>query len=61
MNKRKWPSCGGRCIAVCPWIKPMNPLHNSVRWLAIHSPHIVKKLLVRIDEVTQRRKRKLSL
>ena len=61
MNKRKWPSCGGRCIAVCPWIKPMNPLHNSVRWLAIHSPHFVKKLLVRIDEVTQGRKRKLSL
>jgi ferredoxin len=51
MNKRKWPSCGGRCIAVCPWNKPMNWFHNSVRWLAIHAPHSVKKFLVWGDEV----------
>jgi reductive dehalogenase len=60
INKRKWPSCGGRCIAVCPWIKPMNRFHNSVRWLAIHSPHFVKRLLVRLDEVTQQKKRKIG-
>jgi reductive dehalogenase len=59
VNKRKWPSCGGRCIAVCPWIKPMSRFHNSVRWLAIHSPRVVKRLLVRVDEVTQQKKRKI--
>jgi reductive dehalogenase len=61
VNKRKWPSCGGRCIAVCPWIKPMNRFHNSVRWLAIHSPDVVKRLLVRVDEITQRRSKKIAL
>jgi reductive dehalogenase len=59
MNKRKWPSCGGRCIAVCPWNKPMNWFHNSVRWLAIHAPHSVKKFLVWGDEVAYRRKKKI--
>ncbi len=60
INKRKWPSCGGRCIAVCPWIKPMNWFHNPVRWLAIHAPAFVKKILVRLDEVTQQRKKSIS-
>jgi len=55
MNKRKWPSCGGRCIAVCPWNKPMNWFHNTVRWLAINSPRFIKKLLVRGDEIAYRR------
>jgi reductive dehalogenase len=59
MNKRKWPSCGGRCIAVCPWNKPMNWFHNSVRRLAIHSPSFVKKLLVWGDEIAYQRKRKI--
>jgi reductive dehalogenase len=59
MNKRKWPSCGGRCIAVCPWNKPMNWFHNSVRWLAIHAPHSVKKFLVWGDEIAYRRKKKI--
>jgi len=59
MNKRKWPSCGGRCIAVCPWNKPMNWFHNSVRWLAIRAPHSVKKLLVRADEIAYRRKKQI--
>lgn len=60
INKRKWPTCGGRCIAVCPWIKPMNRFHNSVRWLAIHSPAFVKRLLVRVDEITQKREKKIT-
>lgn len=60
MNKRKWPSCGGRCIAVCPWNKPMNSFHNSVRWLAIHAPRFIKKLLVRGDERMYRRKVKIK-
>jgi reductive dehalogenase len=59
MNKRKWPSCGGRCIAVCPWNKPMNWFHNSVRWLAIHAPHSVKKFLVWGDEIAYRRKKQI--
>jgi reductive dehalogenase len=59
MNKRKWPSCGGRCIAVCPWNKPMNWFHNSVRWLAIHAPHTIKKFLVWADEVAYRRKKQI--
>ena len=54
-NKRKWTTCGGRCIAVCPWNKPMNFFHNLVRWTAIHSPRWMKKLLVRGDELTRRR------
>ena len=49
-RRKKWTTCGGRCIAVCPWNKPRNLFHNSVRRLAIHSPQAVKKLLVRADE-----------
>ena len=60
MNKRKWPSCGGRCIAVCPWNKPMNWFHNSVRWLAIHAPHSFKKFLVRADRIAYRRKKQIN-
>ena len=60
MNKRKWPSCGGRCIAVCPWNKPMNWFHNCVRWLAIHSPEPIKKLLVWGDEMTYSRKKSIK-
>jgi len=60
MNKRKWPSCGGRCIAICPWNKPMNRFHNSVRWLAVHAPHFIKKLLVRGDEIVYRRQKKIT-
>jgi reductive dehalogenase len=50
MNKKKWTSCGGRCIAVCPWNKPIVPYHNMVRWVAIHSPTVVKKMLVWSDQ-----------
>ena len=60
MNKRKWPSCGGRCIAVCPWNKPMNWFHNSVRWLAIHAPDSIKKLLVLGDEIVYHRNKKID-
>jgi len=61
MNKRKWPSCGGRCMAVCPWNKPMNMFHNTIRWLAIHSPAFIKKILVWGDEITYKRKKKITL
>lgn len=48
-HRKKWITCGGKCIAVCPWNKPMNPFHNLVRFMAIHSPGIIKKALVRAD------------
>lgn len=51
-NKKKWLSCGGRCISVCPWNKPMVPFHNLVRFLAMHSPAPLKKMLVWGDKVT---------
>jgi len=60
MNRKKWGSCGGRCMAVCPWNKPMNPFHNTVRWLAIHSPNFLKKFLVWGDEFVYRRKRQID-
>ena len=60
VDKRKWPSCGGRCIAVCPWIKPMNWRHNPVRWLAIHSPAFIKKFLVQMDRVVERREKRID-
>lgn len=59
MNRKKWPSCGGRCIAVCPWNKPMNWFHNSVRLLAIHSPNSFRKLLVWGDEIMYQRKKQI--
>jgi len=59
MNKKKWLSCGGRCISVCPWNKPRNLFHNSVRWLAVHSPASVKKMLVRGDQILYHRKKSI--
>ena len=57
-RRKKWSTCGGRCIAVCPWNKPRNLFHNSVRRLAIHSPKAVKKLLVKADKLAYHRKSK---
>lgn len=54
VNRKKWGTCGGRCIAFCPWNKPKNPFHNTVRWAAIHAPQAVKKLLVRGDKFYHR-------
>ena len=59
-NRKKWDTCGGRCMAVCPWNKPMNLLHNSVRWMAIHSPNFIKKLLVLGDEIVYDRKKQID-
>jgi epoxyqueuosine reductase len=58
-NKKKWLSCGGRCIAVCPWNKPMVPFHNAVRWVAIHSNPAIKKMLVWGDKAAYRRKKSI--
>jgi reductive dehalogenase len=49
-NRQKWLTCGGRCIAACPWNQPRNGFHNLVRFLAIHSPASVKKALVWADD-----------
>ncbi len=48
-NKKKWLSCGGRCIAVCPWNKPLVFQHNLVRWTAIHAPSHLKRVLAWAD------------
>lgn len=59
VNKKKWLSCGGRCISVCPWNKPLTPFHNMVRWVATQGSTTVKKMLVRSDNVIyHHRKRK---
>lgn len=60
-NKKKWLSCGGRCISVCPWNKPIIFQHNLVRWIAAHSPTIVKKILVWGDKVWYRRKKSIKV
>lgn len=60
INRRKWTSCGGRCISVCPWNKPLVPSHDIVRWAAIHSPAVVKKMIVWGDKVFYRRKKSLK-
>ncbi len=60
VNKKKWASCGGRCISVCPWNKPLVPAHNLVRWVSIHSPAVVKKMLIWGDKVTYRRSKSLK-
>jgi reductive dehalogenase len=58
-NRRKWITCGGRCIAVCPWNKPMNTFHNTIRLLAIKSPVFVKKLLVWGDKKVYLRQKQI--
>ncbi len=59
-NRKKWRSCGGRCIAVCPWTKPLAPWHNMVRWAAIHSPHKIKKMLAWADIRLYRHQKSIS-
>lgn len=59
-NKKKWLSCGGRCLAVCPWNKPINIFHNTVRWNAIHSPAAIKKMLVWADVKLYHRKKSIK-
>ena len=58
-NRKKWITCGGRCIAVCPWNKPINAFHNLVRLFAIHSPPMIKKMLVLADKIVYRRKKSI--
>lgn len=55
INKKKWTTCGGRCIAVCPWNKPINIRHNIVRWLAIHSSGFIRQGLVHADRALHHR------
>ncbi len=59
VNKKKWLSCGGRCIAVCPWNKETSPLHNLVRWLAVRSPQTLKKTLVWMDRKVYHQKKSI--
>ena len=50
-NRKKWLTCGGRCISVCPWNKPNNLYHNMVRGLAVRSPAAGKRMLVQTDHL----------
>lgn len=49
VKKSRWLSCGGRCMSVCPWNHDLNAVHMAARWLAIHGPVSVKRMLVRTD------------
>lgn len=60
MNKKKWLTCGGRCMAVCPWNKPLVFYHHLVRWAAIHSPGPLKKFLVWADKVVYHRRKSIK-
>ena len=59
-NRKKWITCGGRCIAVCPWNKPINFFHNGVRYLGIHAPQWFKKALVWADKIFYSRRKSLK-
>ena len=59
-NRKEWLNCGGRCIAVCPWNKPLNLFHNTVRWTAIHGHRVMKELLVWADRFVYRRKKSIK-
>ena len=59
-NRKKWITCGGRCIAVCPWNKPINVFHNTVRFLAIRAPRSIKRILVWADKVFYKRRKSLK-
>jgi len=48
-NKATWTTCGGRCIAWCPWTMELTPLNNMLRWASIHFPVEVKGLLAKAD------------
>jgi len=55
VNRKKWATCGGRCIVACPWNKPDKPWHNLIRRVAIHAPLMVKKMLIWGDKTVYRR------
>lgn len=59
-NRRKWSTCGGRCIVACPWNKPDKFGHNLIRRIAIHAPQMVKKMLIRADKTMYRRGKELK-
>ena len=54
-NRKKWSTCGGRCIVACPWNKPDKSWHNLIRRVAVHAPPTVKKMLVWGDKTIYRR------
>ena len=58
-NKKKWTSCG-KCIAVCPWNKPLARWHNMMRLIAINSPTWVKDILVWGDRTAYQRTKRIK-
>jgi ferredoxin len=59
-DRKKWITCGGRCIAYCPWNKPQNIFHNVVRWLAVNGPGKMKKILVWGDRIAYGRTKSIN-
>ncbi|MBC7294615.1 MAG: 4Fe-4S dicluster domain-containing protein [Thermoleophilia bacterium] len=59
-NRKKWITCGGKCIAVCPWNQPQNVFHDAVRWLAIHFPRPFKRWLVWADRKVRRHSKRIG-
>ena len=58
-DRKKWITCGGRCIAVCPWNKPINAFHNLIRFIAVRFPGPIKKMLVWGDKIFYSRTQKI--
>jgi epoxyqueuosine reductase len=54
-NRKKWSTCGGRCIVACPWNKPDKSWHNLIRRFAVHASPTVMKMLVWGDKTIYRR------
>ena len=54
-NRKKWSTCGGRCIIACPWNKPINFSHNLMRWVAVHVPLKGKRMLIWGDKAIYHR------
>jgi len=40
----------GRCVSVCPYSHPSNPMHNLVRW-GVRNSSLFRRLAVRMDDV----------
>lgn len=60
VNKKKWTSCAGRCIAACPWNKPVTTFHNLFRWGATQSSRSVQKMLIRADRLIYHRQKAIK-
>ena len=42
-------SCG-HCVKVCPWNKPEGWIHDTVRWMAEHTPWM-DPFIIKMDDI----------